>query len=74
MYRVLETFHDMQDNNYLYEQGKEYPRKGMTVLPSRIKELATNENRMGKPLIEEIETEKPNKTVKNTAKGKKVNE
>lgn len=74
MYRVIETFHDMQDNNYLYELGKEYPRKGMTVLPSRIKELATSKNRMGKPLIEEVETEKSTKAVKSTAKSKKSNE
>lgn len=69
MYKVLKTFHDMQDNNYCYEQGKTYPREGMSVLPSRIKELATSENRMGEPLIEKVEDEpKPKKTAKKVEK------
>ena len=44
----------MQDNNFDYNVGDEYPRKGMSVLPSRIRELATDKNRQGVPLIEEI--------------------
>lgn len=44
----------MQDNNFAYQVGDEYPRKGMSVLPSRIKELASDKNRQGVPLIEEI--------------------
>ena len=51
----------MQDNNFAYNVGDEYPRKGMSVLPSRIKELAGKENRQGCPLIEEIEDTKPEK-------------
>ena len=44
----------MQDNNFAYQVGDEYPRKGMSVLPSRIKELASDKNRQGVPLIEEM--------------------
>ena len=44
----------MHDNNFAYQVGDEYPRKGMSVLPSRIKELASDKNRQGVPLIEEI--------------------
>lgn len=48
----------MQDNNYAYDPADPtrniYPRKGLSVLPSRIKELASNKNRQGVPLIEEI--------------------
>ena len=44
----------MQDNNFAYNVGDEYPRKGMSVLPSRIKELASKKNRQGCPLIKEI--------------------
>lgn len=44
----------MQDNDFAYNAGDEYPRKGMSVLPSRIKELASDKNRQGCPLIEEI--------------------
>lgn len=63
MFRVIKHFTDMQDNNFAYNVGDEYPRKGMNVLPSRIKELASNKNRQGCPLIEEIPEveEKPKK-------------
>ena len=58
----------MQDNNYAYDVGDEYPRKGTSVLPSRIKELASDKNRQGCPLIEEIpeveETPKKKKSAK----------
>ena len=53
-YKVIKHFTDMQDNNFAYQVGDEYPRKGMSVLPSRIKELAGKKNRQGCPLIEEI--------------------
>lgn len=58
----------MQDNNFAYNVGDEYPRKGVSVLPSRIKELAGSKNRQGCPLIEEIpeveETPKKKKSAK----------
>ena len=60
----------MQDNNFAYNVGDEYPRKGMSVLPSRIKELASDKNRQGCPLIEEIPDveEKPKKKTKSVEK------
>ena len=54
MYKVIKHFTDMQDNNFAYNVGDEFPRKGMSVLPSRIKELASDKNRQGCSLIEEI--------------------
>ena len=54
MYKVIKHFTDMQDNNFAYNVGDEYPRKGMSVLPSRIRELASSKNRQSVPLIEEI--------------------
>jgi hypothetical protein len=68
MYKVIRHFTDLQDNHYAYKVGDEYPRKGMSVLPSRIKELAGNENRQGCPLIEEIEEPKPVKKSKSVEK------
>ena len=70
MYKVIKYFTDMQDNNFAYDVGDEYPRKGTSVLPSRIKELATDKNRQGCPLIEEIPDieEKPEKRTKSTKK------
>ena len=64
----------MQDNNFAYQVGDEYPRKGMSVLPSRIKELASDKNRQGCPLIEEIPDveeapEKKTKSIKKVDKG-----
>ncbi|MBO5854358.1 MAG: hypothetical protein J6Q61_06445 [Bacteroidales bacterium] len=65
-FKVIRHFTDMQDGNFAYNVGDEYPRKGMSVLPSRIKELAGKKNRQGCPLIEEIPDEE-----EETTKGKK---
>ena len=67
----------MQDGNYAYDPTDParniYPRKGLSVLPSRIKELASDKNRQGCPLIEEIPDieEKPEKKTKSTKKADK---
>lgn len=70
MYKVIKHFTDMQDGNFAYEIGDTYPRKGLSVLPSRIKELASDKNRQGCPLIVEIPDveEKPEKKTKSTKK------
>ena len=74
MYKVIKHFTDLQDGNYAYDPTDParniYPRKGLSVLPSRIKELATDKNRQGCPLIEEIPDieEKPEKKTKSTKK------
>lgn len=68
MYKVIESFTDLQDANHLYKVGDEYPRKGMAVDEKRVKELLSSANRRKKPLIEEVEkpkaTEKPKTTTK----------
>ena len=64
MYKVIKHFTDMQDNNFAYNVGDEYPRKGVSVLQSRINELAGSKNRQGVPLIEEIEEPKEETTKK----------
>jgi hypothetical protein len=62
----------MQDNNFAYNVGDEYPRKDLGVLPSRIKELAGSKNRQGCPLIEEIpEVEEKPKNKKSVEKADK---
>ena len=57
-YRVIKAFTDMQDNNYAYDPKvparNTYPSKGLSVLQSRINELASDKNRQKTPLIEEI--------------------
>lgn len=62
-YKVIKSFTDLQDNNFLYNEGDTFPRKGFNVLPSRINELSTSENRRGEPLIVEIADEPKSKRV-----------
>ena len=66
MYRVIKHFVDLQDNNYKYDIGDIYPRKGLNVLQSRINELASDKNLQKIPLIEEIpeNVEEPRKEKK----------
>ena len=63
MYKVIKHFIDLQDNNYKYDVGDTYPRKGLNVLQSRINELASHKNKQKTPLIEEIseKVEEPKK-------------
>ena len=66
MYKVIKHFTDLQDNNYKYDDGDTYPRKGLNVLQSRINELASNKNLQKTPLIEEVpeKAEEPQKEKK----------
>lgn len=61
MYRVIKLFTDLQDNDFLYNPGDEYPRVGLKATKARISELASSNNKQGAPLIEEVEAEKPAK-------------
>lgn len=60
-YRVVRTFYDLQDSAYPYKVGDSYPRTGLAVSDARIKELASDENRLGVPLIEAVKTTKRKK-------------
>ena len=63
MYKVIKYFTDLQDNNYAYYVGDTFPRNGVDVDAERIAELASDKNRLGVPLIEEV-AEKPKRTRK----------
>lgn len=63
MYKVIKSFTDLQDNNYAYSVGDTFPHNGVDVDAERIAELASDKNRLGIPLIEEI-AEKPKRTRK----------
>ena len=54
-YRVIKFFTDLQDNNYAYNVGDEYPRQGLKVSDARIKELSGSHNKQHTPLIAIIE-------------------
>lgn len=53
---VLHRFADLQDGKHIYEAGDNYPRPGLDVTPERLAELASSDNRTGKPLIKAAET------------------
>ena len=65
MYRVIHFFTDLQDNGHEYSAGDKFPRTGLAVSENRLKELATVNNKQGKPLIElvrdNVEEETPKK-------------
>ena len=63
MYKVIKSFTDLQDNNYAYYVGDTFPHNGVEVGAERIAELASDKNRLGVPLIEEI-VENPKRTRK----------
>lgn len=57
MYKVIKRFTDLQDHGHHYNVGDTFPREGVTVTDARIKQLASNSNRQGVPLISEVEEE-----------------
>ena len=70
-YKVLKTFCDLQDENYKYEVGDEYPRLGLEVSLSRIEELSGSDNRRHTPLIEEVVNSSDSEVVKGAKEEKK---
>ena len=63
MYKVIESFTDLQDNNYVYYVGDTFPHNGVEVVAERSAERSSEKNLQGVPLIEEI-AEKPKRTRK----------
>ena len=63
MYKVIKSFYDLKDNNHVYSVGDTFPHNGVEVGDERIAELASDKNRLGVPLIEEV-AEKPKRTRK----------
>ena len=62
MYRVIKAFTDLKAS-HVYHVGDTFPHNGVDVDVERIAELASDKNRLGVPLIEEI-TEKQKRTRK----------
>lgn len=56
-YKVILQFRDLLDDNHIYNVGDKYPFKGRST-KNRINELKSNNNKIGVPLIEEIEGDK----------------
>ena len=62
MYLVIKAFTDLQAS-HVYHAGDTFPHNGVEFDAERIAELASDKNRLGVPLIEEI-AEKPKRTRK----------
>ena len=60
MYKVIKRFYDLKAS-HAYSVGDTFPHNGVEVDAERIAELASVNNRLGVPLIEEI---KPKRTRK----------
>ena len=54
MYKVIKAFTDLHDNDYPYSVGDPFPRLGIKVSESRLKELSGSGNKQGTPLIREV--------------------
>jgi len=52
MYKAIEYFTDLQDNEYEYKAGDTYPREGYEPSAERIEELASDKNKRGRAVIE----------------------
>lgn len=71
-YKVIHYFEDLQDHNYPYNIGDPFPRDGMKVSETRLSELASGENKLGRPLIQYKEDVAPaEKKPKKAATGKR---
>ena len=62
MYRVIKAFTDLKAS-HVYHVGDTFPHNGVDVDAERIAELASDKNRRGVPLIEEV-AENPKRTRK----------
>lgn len=58
MYKVIHEFLDLQDDSRYYGVGDKFPRSGKKVSKKRFEELSTSVNKIGVPLIEEVENPK----------------
>lgn len=76
MYKVINFFTDLHDNDHPYNVGDSFPRKGVKVSGERLIELAGSDNKQGKPLIEKVEEPESQKTemIKKAKRGSKASE
>lgn len=55
MYKVVNYFTDLQDDNHPYNVGDTFPREGAKATKKRLAELSSTDNKQGKVLIEKVE-------------------
>lgn len=57
MYKVIEEFVDLKDNNHVYNVGDKFPYDGRVISEERINELSGSDNKRKMPLIAEVKIE-----------------
>ena len=68
MYKVIHEFLDLQDTNYYYHDGDVFPHdNGVMIASERIKELSSENNKIGVPLIAEEKKPKRKRSGKSDA-------
>lgn len=72
MYKVVEAFTDLKDNNHVYLAGDDFPRKGAKVSEERVAELASADNKRGRVLIKAVDA--PQKGKISPVNGEKTEE
>jgi hypothetical protein len=55
-YKVIRAFRDLEDDHRVYRKGDTFPAKNK-VSKERVSELLSSENKVGKPLIEQLGVE-----------------
>lgn len=62
MYKVVNSFSDLEDGGFVYMTGDSFPRHGKEVTEERLTELATTQNKRGVILIEKSVSEEAKKS------------
>lgn len=68
MYRVIKRFYDVK-SNHAYSVWDTFPHDGVEIDAKRIAELVSGKNRLGVPLIKEIQSNPPKPKKKKNSKG-----
>lgn len=66
MYKVVNNFRDLKNDNHIYLVGDEYPVAGYKPTKARIEELSTEKNKFGKVFIKEVKEENSSADEKST--------
>lgn len=62
MYKVVNSFSDLEDGGFVYMAGDSFPRQGKEVTEKRLTELSTTQNKRGIALIVKSVSEEADKS------------
>lgn len=61
MYKVIAKFADLEDKKHIYQIGDVYPREGSEPTEERIAFLASDQNKLGTPVIKLVPAKREKK-------------